>query len=264
MDPRAFRDRYGFFFWLKWIFWFAGSFILAAVVWTVLMRRLFGVIEGPELTMTWVVSVFGSWFILVTPFMRKKEQIWKRLNEDQEKAVDAWLLGMGIFIGLLVASLFTWSWLLKERINQGGYDTLWIKSVFVSWLVILLPFLILMYRKADLIFKTAVERQTYNPKFRTVSVERSERLLPDSIVQKIKVFPPTLRQESTGHVVTLILRGGREVPNVFVLNHREILGIYDQTTFDFSVQDVSGVEASNPSKLPPYDESRWLKFDDPK
>lgn len=260
MDNRAFRDRYGFLFWLRWILWFAGSFILAAVVWTVLVRRLFGAIEGPELTMTWVVSVFGSWFILVIPFMRKKEQIWKRLNDDQEKAVDAWLLGMGVFIGLLVASLFVWSWLLKGRIDQGGYDTLWIKSVFVSWLVILLPFLILMYRKADLIFKTAAERQTYSPKFRTVSVERSKRLLPDPIVQKLKGFPPTLRE---GHVVTLILSGGREVPNVFVLNHREILGVYDQTNFDFSTQDVSGVEQSDPSKLPPYDESLWLKFDDP-
>ena len=259
MTYNSLKDRYGFFFWLKWILWFAGAFILAAMVWTVLMRRFFGVIEGPELTMTWVVSVFGSWFILVIPFMRKKEQIWKRLNEDQEKAVDAWLFGMGIFIGLLVVSLFVWSWLLKERINQGGYDTLWVKSVFVSWLVILLPFLILMYRKADLIFKTAVERQTYSPKFRTVSVERSKRLLSDPIVQKIKGFPPTLRQ---GHVVTLILRGGREVPNVFVLNNREILGVYDQTNFDFNTQDVSGVELSDPSKLPPYDESRWLKFDD--
>src|SRR3989338_2775624 len=258
MDPRAFRDRYGFLFWLKWILWFAGSFILAAVVWTVLMHQFFGVIEGPELTMTWVVSVFGSWFILVIPFMRKKEQIWKRLNEDQEKAVDAWLFGMGIFIGLLVVSLFVWSWLLKERINQGGYDTLWVKSVFVSWLVILLPFLILMYRKADLIFKTAVERQTYSPKFRTVSVERSKRPLPASFAQQLKGIPPTLRG---GQVVTLVLKNGRKVPHVFVLDYQEILGIYDQKEYDFNPTDVSGLETILLENLPAYEESKWLRLD---
>ncbi len=258
MDPRAFRDRYGFLFWLRWILWFAGSFILAALLWTVLMRRLFGVIEGPELTMTWVVSVFGSWFILVIPFMRKKEQIWKRLNEDQEKAVDAWLFGVSVFIGLLVVSLFAWSWIFRERIHQSGYDLLWVKSVFVSWLVILLPFLILMYRKADFIFKTAVERQTYSPKFRTVSVERSKRLLPVSIVQKLKGIPPVLKG---GQVVTLVLKNGRKVPHVFVLDYQEILGLYDQKEYDFNPIDISDFETIPLETLPPYEESKWLRLD---
>ena len=257
---RAFKDRYGFLFWLRWILWFAGAFILAAMVWTVLMRRLFGVIEGPELTMTWVVSVFGSWFILVIPFMRKKEQIWKRLNDDQEKAVDAWLLGMGVFIGLLVASLFVWSWLLRERTGRDGFDPLWAQSVFVNWLVILLPFLILMYRKADFIFKTAVERQTYSPTFRTVSVERSKRLLPVAIVQKLKGIPATLKG---GQVVTLLLKNGRKVPHVFVIDCQEILGIYDETKYDFNPMEISAVESIPSESLPAYEEKKWLRLDSP-
>ncbi len=228
--------------------------------------------------MTWVVSGFGSWFILVIPFMRKKEQIWKRLNEDQEKAVDAWLFGMGIFIGLLVVSLFAWSWVFRERIHQSGYDLLestghstapadvpqaracglWMKSVFVSWLGVLLPFLILMYRKADFIFKTAVERQTYSPKFRTVSVERSKRLLPAAIAQQLKGIPPTLRG---GQVVTLVLKNGRKVSHVFVLDYQEILGIYDQKEYDFNPMNISDFEIIPLENLPAYEESKWLRLD---
>src|SRR5437773_125999 len=112
---RSLQDRYGFLFWLKWILWFAGSFIISAIFWTLLIKGIFHEIKGPELTLTWAVSVFGSWFILVIPFMRKKEQIWKRLNSDQEKAVDAWLLGMGVLIGLLIASSFGWSFVFRSE-----------------------------------------------------------------------------------------------------------------------------------------------------
>ena len=257
----ALRDRYGFLFWLKWILWFCGSFILAAIFWTTLMKGLFGVVEGPELTMTWVVSVFGSWFILVIPFMRKKEQIWKRLNQDQEKAVDAWLLGVSVFIGLLVVSLFTWSLVFKERVgdlSQKGMDMLWAKSVFVSWLVILLPFLVFMYRKADLIFKTATERQTYTPKFKTISIPQSQRLLPMPLVQKLKNTPPTLRG---GHVVTLVLKNGQRISHAFVLNSEEILGLYDRIDYNFSSSDVVDLETIPSEQLPAYDESKWLRLD---
>ena len=88
---QAIKDRYGFLFWLRWIFLFAGSFVASALLWTQLFKSLFGAVAGPELTFTWVIAVFGSWFLLIIPFMRKKEQIWKRLNDDQEHAVDAWL-----------------------------------------------------------------------------------------------------------------------------------------------------------------------------
>ena len=118
--------------------------------------------------LTWTVAVFGSWFILVIPFMRKKEQIWKRLNDDQEKSVDAWLTGVGIFIGAFVTSSFLWALVLKDRIvpNTPGLDPLWLKAVFSSWLVILIPLLVWMYRSADSIFRIANERQTREPAFR--------------------------------------------------------------------------------------------------
>ena len=249
--PNAFnKDRYGFLFWLKWIVWFAASFIAAALFWTTVMQIAFGRVEGKELTITWSVAVFGSWFLLVIPFMRKKERIWKRLNDDQEKAVDAWFWGMGLFIGLLIASAFFWSFWLK--------GSLWFKYVFATWLVILFPFLILMYRQADRIFKTAAARQTYVPRFRSIFIEPSKRLLPQAVAEKIKTFAPTL---SSGHVVTAVLKSGQRVSHVFVLNFNEILGVYDKIDFDFDARDVVDTEKIDPGQLPAYEEAKWLRLD---
>ena len=257
---RALRDRYGFLFWLKWILWFAGSLVLSAIYWTKIMQRIFGRIEGVELTITWIVSVFGSWLILVIPFMRKKEQIWKRLNDDQEKAVDAWLFGMGIFIGLLVVSLFFWSFVFRERISSHGasLDPSWTKAVFGTWLFLLIPFLIWMYRAADTIFKNAVGRQTHVPSFKSVSVDSSKRLLPFHLSEKLKKEPVML---PNGHVVTVILKNGNRIPHVFVLNAKEILGVYDKDALDFSIDEIADLEALDKDHLPLYEESRWLRLD---
>ena len=256
---RAFKDRYGFLFWLKWIVWFAGSFVAAAVVWTALMRWTFGRIRGTELTLTWVVSVFGSWFILVIPFMRKKEQIWKRLNEDQERAVDAWFNGMSVFLGGLVASAFFWSVrFVRGAPPDAGLNPLWIKAVFGTWLFITLPFLVLMYRKADQIFKNAVVRQAPAGRFQSIFVDRQKRLLPEPFAAKVAAMPANLPK---GHVVSLLLKDGRRVDHVFVLNGREILGVYDRPEFDFETAAIIDVESIENADLPNYDESKWLRVD---
>ncbi len=255
-------DRFGFWFWLRWILWFAGSFILAAQGWTLAMKKVFGAVAGRELTLTWAVAVFGSWFLLLIPFMRKKEQIWKRLNQDQENAVDTWLSAMGIFIGLLLAVAIFWSFRFKSRILadiSNGPDPLWLKAVLVSWLVLLIPFLIVMYRRADAIFKTAVARQTGAvPQSRKLFVERSRRVLPAGIREKMERLPATLPK---GHVVTLILKDGRRIPHVFVLNSTEILGLYDRADMGFEAQQILDVEPVPSDGLPAYEETKWLRLD---
>ncbi|MBI3306587.1 MAG: hypothetical protein HYZ84_02100 [Candidatus Omnitrophica bacterium] len=260
MNAKNPRDSYGFRFWLGWILWFAGSLVLVSVLWTGVISALFGKIQGPELVFLWGVSVFGSWAILLTPFMRKKEQIWKRLNYDEERSVDLWLLGMGIFIGLLIASCLGWSLFFKERILQNPLkarlDGVWAKAVFGSWIFLLMPFLVFMYRKADQIFKEAVSRQSAaGPRFRTLFLEKSKRRLPEKSAVKIKNIPPTLRE---GHLVNLILKDGRKIANAFVL-HDEILGVYDRLELGFDVQDISDIEPLE--EIPVYEESKWLRLD---
>lgn len=250
--------KFGFPFWLSWIVWFVVSFIFAAIFWTVLVTRSFGNIQEPEIVITWAIAVFGSWFLLITPFMRKKEQIWKRLNQDQEKAVDAALLGMGLFVGLLVASCFFWTWKMKAQIaDDGRMNGPWLKAVVGTWLVLLLPFLIVLYKNADKIFKEAIVRQTSpGPPFQSIFVEKSQRLLPDAVSSKLKEIPPTLDR---GHLVSLILKDGRKIPDVFILDGKEILGIYDRIELGFNVSDI--LDAEPLDHFQNYEESKWLRLD---
>ncbi|HXV28567.1 MAG TPA: hypothetical protein VD913_06335 [bacterium] len=252
------RDAFGFQFWLKWIFWFAGSLILAALFWTVLLAQVFGKIQGTELTLAWAIAVFGSWFLLVIPFMRKKERIWKRINQDQEKAIDAWLAAMGLFIGLLIVSIVSWTWIYRESLDRApGLNKDWAKAVFSTWLFLLLPFLVWMYKRTDQIYKSAVKRQTaLKPPFRTIFIERSKRLLPESIVKKLKRLPLTVEK---GQLITLHLRNGSQIPHVFVLNCSEILGVYERDTIDFENEDIVDVEPV--AGMLRYEESKWLRLD---
>lgn len=256
------KEQFGFKFWLSWILWFAGSFVVSALAWTTLITQLFGTIRGVELTLTWSLAVFGTWFILITPFMRKKEQIWKRLNIDEEKAVDAWLQGLGTFVSLIVLSALAWAYYFKAEItavNHSGLHSLWAQYVFGTWLIFLLPFLVFMYKKADKIFKAAEQRQGYTgTQFKAVFVDKEKRTLPTNLQNKIKNFPETLEN---GHVLNLIMNNGQQIPNVFVLNKSEILGIYDVDQFDMNITDIKDVELMGVQQLPVYDEKKWLRLD---
>jgi hypothetical protein len=256
---QAIKDRYGFLFWLRWIFLFAGSFVASALVWTRLFKWIFTAVDGPELTLTWVIAVFGSWFLLVIPFMRKKEQIWKRLNDDQEKAVDAWLFCMGLFLAVLVVTALAWAWIFRAAIADDGMNGGWAKAVFATWLVALLPFLVLMYKQADSLFKTAEARQTPRaPRFRSLYVEREKRLLPAGLEARLKGVRPTL---ANGHLVTLTLKTGEKVPHVFLANGREIMGLYDRAALDFAPQDVVDLQKTPEREILPFEEEKWLRLD---
>lgn len=253
------RDPYGFQFWLGWIFQFAGSFLAAALFWTALLTWFFGKISEPEIVTVWAVAVFGSWFILITPFMRKKEQIWKRLNDDEEKAVDAFLQGISLFTGLLVLSSLGWSFVYKARIFSGktGFDPAWVKAVTGTWLFSLLPFLAVLYRKADRIFKNAEARQTNSaPKFRSIFIEKQKRFIPGEMAARLAKIPPALEN---GHVVHLILKDGRKIPHVFVINSKEVLGVYDRSELGFEMKEVADIELVD--ALPAYEEEKWLRLD---
>ena len=255
------RDPFGFKFWLFWILGFAGCFFISAGLWTLFTTWIFGAIEGSELTMTWSVAVFGTWFLFLTPFMRKKERIWKRLNHDQEKAADLWLVGMAVYIGLLIISSLAWSFIFKQSLHRsgGGLYGPWLKAVLATWLLALIPFLVVMYRKADTLFKEAHERQTSRgPKFQSTLVEKAARILPAKIEGQINTFPEMLEN---GRIVTLKLKDGREIKDVFVINSREVIGLYARSSMDFSTEDVVEVQAVDSKNLPIYDETQWLRLD---
>ena len=252
------QDAFGFRFWLAWIVSFAGSFLLTAAVWTGVYYFLFHDISQPELLTGWAVAVFGCWFLLLTPFMRKKERIWKRLNADQEKAMSAAFKALGLFVAVLIASCLFWSFYFKDRILESpALDAAWAKAVFSTWLVVILPFLVIMYQKADKILKEANARQMQaGPKFRTAFIEKEKRLLPEAVTQSVRQKAPTLYN---GHIVNLQLKDGRTIADVFVMNASEILGVYGRSEMDFQTADI--VAAEIPEIFPAYEESEWLRLD---
>ena len=255
------HDPFGFRFWLGWILGFAASFVFSAALWTLLITWIFGEIRGAELTLSWSLAVFGTWFLFVVPFMRKKERIWKRLNTDQEKAADLWLAGIGISVGGLIASALGWSFIYREHLHQisTGFHGPWVKAVFASWLVCLIPFLLMMYRRADKLFQEAHARQTQRgPVFKSVFVEKSKRLLPAALIREIESFPATLEN---GKMVRFSLKDGRETGHAFVLNSREILGLYGCDSMDFEAADILKVRAVPADEMPAYQETRWLRLD---
>lgn len=255
------KDPFGFKFWLGWILSFAGCFFASAALWTLFMAWVFGTIEGAELTLTWCVAVFGTWFLFLAPFMRKKERIWKRLNHDQEKAADLWLKGMVFYIGVLIVSSLTWSVVFRSGLHRsgGGLYGPWLKAVLATWLLTLIPFLVVMYQKADLLFKEAHARQTSRgPKFQSTLIEKAVRQLPPAIADQISGFPEMLEN---GRIVTLKLKDGREIQDVFVINSREVIGLYGRDSMDFKTEDVIDVRAVDAQSLPAYEETRWLRLD---
>lgn len=262
MPEKTKQDRFGFAFWLGWILYFIGSLTAVSVFWTWAISRVTGEISGNELTLTWCIAVFGSWFFLLIPFIRKKEQIWKRLNKDQEKATDVWLMTVAAFIGLLVASALFWSWYYRAAItaeHEGLLHPRWSKAVFGSWLFFLMPFLILMYRRTDQIFREATRRQLQRgPVFATAFVEKAKRTLPSRFKDKVAGFPETLKD---GHIVRLSLKDGRTVSDVFIFRKSEILGIYGQSSMDFSAEDISDLEAVPANEITGYEEEKWLRLD---
>lgn len=253
------KDRYGFWFWLKWILCFAGSFIAAAFFWTFVLERLFGPIAGPELEITWSITVLGSWFLLVIPFVRKKEQIWKRLNEDQERSVDAWFQGMSFLIAAGVASTLFWSFRMREAVLLEGFDREWLKRVGGTWLVALIPVSIFMYRRTDFIFLRADLRQNYKPGYQRATVPLEKRELSVEISRQLKKIPETLPH---GHVVNVILKDGHKIPNVFIKYRREIAGVYDRPELGFETTDVASVEQMKAGEWSVAEESKWLRVDE--
>lgn len=257
------KDPFGFLFWLKWILLFGGSFLGALLLWTWIAQYFFGHTTWPgEVKLSWAAAIFGSWFLTLTPFMRKKEQIWKRLNAYQEQAVDIWLTVIALLITAVIASCMGWAVYYRSELiaeAHAGPSLNWVKAVLGTLLLSVLPILIFLYRKAGILMKAAEHSvSAKSQQHQMIAVERSKRLLPESLKHKMKDWEPTLH---SGHIVNLTLRDGRRIAYVFILNRSEVLGIYDKTDYDFEAKDITDVEPVAQDALPAYQESKWLRLD---
>jgi ABC-type Na+ efflux pump permease subunit len=182
----------------------------------------------------------------------------------------AWWVG---WILLTILSFFVcfyfWTPIIAKHVGsmqEPAAPILWVVAVFGSWMVLLVPLIIVMYAKVDKAYEDArIARETAESqkakesfKIKSILVEPSKRQLPAQISQKLSNFPETIRK---GHLVTVILKNGQKFDNVFVLNKREILGLYGASHMSFLAQEVVDVMPVDPDKLPNFKTENWLRLD---
>ncbi len=271
-NPTAFsptQKKGGFFWWLLWIIIAIGSFILSAVVWTWLITNFAGEIKGGPLTILWASAVFGSWLLTMVPIIRAKERYWNRLSREDETNVTWWIGWIALTIATFFASVGFWSWYFARNggsMQDPGAAGRWVFTVFGTWMIALLPLIVVMYQKVDRAYENARLRreagENLRPRPKTVFIDYSKRLLEDSLAKKLKRMPATIKKgRQAGHLVTAVLKDGRKFENVFVANAREVLGIYGQEKLPFEIREIADLEPVPSEKLPAFCEENWLRLD---
>ena len=91
-----------------------------------------------------------------------------------------------------------------------------------------------------------------------MSWDEGKRRLPAGLSRKMKKFPDVIRR---GQLVTAVLRDGRRIENVFIRDRQDVLGVYGVDRLPFEAGDVVDVEPADLSRLPVFEEARWLRLD---
>ena len=152
------------------------------------------------------------------------------------------------------------------NMHKPGVPILWVTAVFGSWMVLLVPLIVVMYNKVDRAYEDArIARETdklnkarNESRARSISVETSKRALPREFTQRLGRSPETIRG---GHLVTVALKDGRKVENVFVAGKKEILGIYNAEDMTFSANDIADLIPADLDRLPLFEAQKWLRLD---
>lgn len=182
-----------------------------------------------------------------------------------------WWIG---WIVLTIASFFVcssfWTPILAK--NVGSMTTnpaapmIWVAVVFGSWMVLLVPLIVVMYQKVDKAYEDARmtrEENTYKKNkavwgVRSVDLPAERRLLAENLSRKLRGLPETLKK---GHLVHLKLKDGRRIEHAFILSGRELLGVYDRADVDFDARDVADLEPADLDKVPAFETDKWLRLD---
>ncbi len=180
-----------------------------------------------------------------------------------------WLGWIVLTIVTFFISCWFWTGFIAERVGdmrQPGVPILWVTAVFGSWMVLLVPLIILMYSKVDKTYEDArITRETtqYNKArqefiIKSVFIDEPKRLLSKTLADKLKKIPETIKR---GHLVTAILKDGRRVENVFVMNKRDVLGVYGADAAPVLADDIADLEPSPLDKMPDFKTEHWLRLD---
>ena len=164
-------------------------------------------------------------------------------------------------VSFFAAAAFWTPWIAKHlgSIHSTKNSVIWVTAVFGTWMLFLVPLIIVMYSKVDKVYEDArLRRENAALQFRSILIARDERLLPKTLRSKLSGVPETIEG---GHLVRTILKDGREVPYVFVANQEEILGVYDCREMPFQVSEIKDIFPESLETLPAFLQTKWLRLD---
>ncbi len=261
----------GIWFWLRWILVSIGGFTASLFFWNwLLLDRLKADFKNPQIAIAWMVAVFGTWFVILIPLMKKKETVMGHMDKRDESTVTWWLIWISLTIGSFFAAVWFWTPFIAERfgsVRNSSTSLLWVIAVFGSWLVALIPLMILMYNKVDKAYEDARIRRELRAqktndkdpvKIKALFLEPENRKLSREVAEQLKKFPRTIKN---GHLVTATLKDGRKMEYVFISDQKELLGIYDQQNITFQGQDIVKLEPTDLTHPPDFTQKIWLRLD---
>ena len=191
------------------------------------------------------------------------------MKKNDSSTVFWWVGWISLTIVSFFISCYFWTGFIAAHagnMQKPGVPILWVTAVFGSWMLLLVPLIIVMYSKVDKAYEDArIARETavFNEAkeafhIKSIYIENSKRLLNKHLTKKLKKMPEAIKR---GHLVTAMLRDGRKIENVFVLNKKDVLGVYGVEDLSFEIGDIVDLEAANLDQLPDFKSKNWLRLD---
>ena len=178
------------------------------------------------------------------------------------QTIFGWIVWITLTIASFFASAAFWTPIIARKlgsIHETRNAVVWVAAVFGTWMAALVPLIIVMYSKVDKAYEDArLRREQAALRFKSIPVEKSKRLLPSPLAAKLEHSPEVIQG---GHLVTLLLKDGRRIPNVFISGRKEILGIYDADELTFEASDIRDMETADLNNLPSFLTPNWLRLD---
>ena len=189
------------------------------------------------------------------------------MNDSKEHPVIWWIGWIVMTIVAFFIPCYAWTKILAHNTNmsQPGMPAIWVTAVFGTWMIFLVPLIIVMYNKVDRAYedaRNARERQAKEllaSRFpvKAIDVEEARLQLPKPLQKKLKRLPKTLKK---GQLVSLEFKNGQRLENVFVYGGEEIVGIYGRKDFPFDAREAVKADLMDPSQVPPVDYDKWLRL----
>ena len=189
--------------------------------------------------------------------------------KDSNYTVLWWIGWIALTIISFFVSCYFWTGIIAKHfgsMDKPGMPILWVATVFGTWMIMLVPLIIVMYSKVDKTYEDSrINRETiaFNKakaefKVKSILIKESDRELTRELRKKLKKIPEAIHH---GHLVTISLRDGRSIPHVFIMNNKEVLGVYGVETLDFRAADILDFTATDLDKLPVFKAENWLRLD---